>query len=375
MKLILVDHKDSSDINHFSGTSFFMKKAIEEEFEEVVGFSIIESIEDVKTVINSGVSAGLKPFGKKLTDFIRDNQIKSDFVLCQGGNTAVPYYKHATPIAYWHDSSWQTFLQGYKGQKSFEEFRFDYPNLYAWDKKAFDRADLLLFSSDYVAEACVKYYGIPAPKIRVIPFGANLQYWPDNDLMKRILQNRLKSSSLNFTFIGKDWKRKGLDNAFLLVKKLNWAGIASHLSIVGCEPEIKGIDNSPFVSHYGFLNKAISKDVKLIEDIMQNTHFLLHPAVSEPFGIVLCEANAYGIPVIGTRTEGLKTIVAEGQNGFLFNRSEFVKKAFDTILQLNINFNKNYTFLFESARAAFNQRLNWSSNVKELKNTLKEFIG
>lgn len=374
MKLLLVDHKNSNDINQFSGTSFFMTKAIREEFEEVLDYSVYESIDDVRKVISSGISSGLRPFGNKLTNFIKDNNIKADFVLCQGGNTSVPYYNRSIPIAYWHDSTWQTFLQGYRSRKAFEQFKNDYGNLYNWDKKAFERSDLLIFSSDYVAEACIKYYKVHPQKVKVISFGANLDDIPSQQLLEKSLQNRLENDGLNFTFIGKDWKRKGLTYAYSLVKKLNENQIKAHLNIVGCEPDLKDINQFSFVKNYGFLDKANKEHNQVLKDILLNTHFLLHPTISEPFGIVLCEANAYGIPVLGTSTEGLKSIIRNGENGFLFKRTKFLKDAIEQLILLNVDFDKSYKSLFKQSLAAYEQRLNWQTNVRILKKTLQEFL-
>jgi glycosyltransferase involved in cell wall biosynthesis len=374
MKLLLVNHKNPADINQFSGTSFFMSKAIREEFKDVSEFTVYETTDDIRKVINTGVYAGLRPFGNKLTSFIKGNHIKADFVLCQGGNTAVPYYNHSIPIAYWHDSTWQSYLQGYRSRKAFEQFKKDYRNLFTWDRKAFERADLLIFSSDYVAEACVKYYKVSQDKIKVIPFGANLRESMKPQALNLFLQQRLMEDRLNFTFIGKDWKRKGLPQAYSLVKKLNENHIKAHLNIVGCEPELKRLHQSAFVTNHGFLDKANQSHNEVFSSILQKTHFLLHPTISEPFGIVLCEANAYGIPVLGTNTEGLKSIVVCGENGYLFKRTEFLQGAFDRVLDLNKDFAHNYRSLFESSLTAYRQRLNWQTNVRILKATLQEFV-
>jgi len=373
MKLLLVDHKNSNDINQFSGTSFFMRKAIRNVFEDVQEFSILESIDDVRKVIQSGIGAGLKPFGDKLTKFLNESEVKADFVLCQGGNTAVPYYRHATPLAYWHDSTWHSFLQGYRSRKAFDQFKKDYRNLFLWDQKAFDKADLLIFSSDYVAEACKKYYNVSHAKVKVISFGANLNGSPEPKVLDEFLTERIGDTTLNFTFIGKDWKRKGLSKAILLVRKLNENGIGAHLNVIGCEPNLKYLDSCTFITIYGFLDKSKSSDAQVFENLLQRTHFLLHPTLAEPFGIVLCEANAYGIPVLGTNTEGLKSIIEEGKNGYLFKRTAFVKNAYELLMNFNDNFDVNYKSIFTSSIMAYQSRLNWETNVLKLKTTLQQF--
>jgi len=48
----------------------------------------------------------------------------------------------------------------------------------------------------------------------------------------------------------------------------------------------------------------------------------VHPALEEPWGLVVNEAMASGLPVICSRTTGAAELVEEGMNGFLFDPCE-----------------------------------------------------
>lgn len=375
MKIVLVNHQDPSDINSFSGISYFMSRAIKSTFEEVLEYNNFEKDTVVYNVLEGHLGKTLKPIGKKLSDFLKVSDIKADFVLCQGGNSCIPFYNHHTPIAFWNDTTWSSFLKRYENQKKFDEFKRDYRYLYLWDKKAFERADVLIFSSDYVAEACLKNYKPPHNKVKVVPFGANLFSSSALVALKASLQKKLDNEMLNLTFIGKDWKRKGLITAYHLTKKLNLAGIKAKLNVIGCYPDVEYICKSPFVNITGFIDKFDKKEHAVFESILNDTHFLVHPASSEPFGIVLCEANAYGIPVLGTSVEGLKTIIRQGKNGFLFDKSKFIDETVLLIKGVVNEWDRDYPLLFYSSLAEYNQRLNWEVNAGKVKSILNNEAG
>ena len=372
MRIVLVHQSNPKDINMFSGTSHFMTNAIKEEFEEVVEYDLFEDTETYRQAHFRGVEKVLKPFGDKLNHFLRTDNIEADFILCQGGSSCIPYYQYKIPMVLWHDSSWHTFFRGYSDSVEFAMFKFSRKNLYLWDQAVLEKANMLFYSSDYVAEAAIKNYSIAADKVKVIPFGANIYQAPTDDLLEKALEERRSNRTLNLTFVGKDWKRKGLTIAFELTKALNANGVNTILNIVGSDPDISEIKTSPFVVLWGFLDKAKKKEFDKLEAIYKRTHFLIHPAAAEPFGISLCEANAYGIPVIGSAVEGLKTIVSSGKNGYLFNTACLVSEASSIIGEIVKDIGKHYPPLFRSSLNEYRTRLNWKTNVRELKRSLSD---
>lgn len=369
MKIVLVNHQNPYDVNVFSGLPYFMSRAIKVEFEEVVEYNDFEPTPTMVTdVLKGDLQNSLIPQGKKLSEYLKRNCIEADFVLCQGGNSCVPFYEHTIPLVYWHDSTWCTYLHGNVNDTAFSAFKHQYKFLYLWDKMALDRAKLVVLSSDYVAESCVRNYGIPRHKIEVIPFGANIPSSFSNDQLNESLKEKLNSSVLNLTFIGKDWQRKGLPKAYELTEKLNLLNIPTQLNVIGAYPP--GIKNLPYLNLLGFLDKSDENQFNAYQSILTKTHFLIHPAIAEPFGIALCEANSFGVPIIGTNVGGLKTIVHQGKNGFLFENENFVSDAIDKITVLRLNFRENYVRLFNATLNEFNQRLNWETNTKRLKKIL-----
>lgn len=59
--------------------------------------------------------------------------------------------------------------------------------------------------------------------------------------------------------------------------------------------------------------------MKLLYDILYRSHFLILPTEFEAFGIVFCEASAYGMPSIAANVGGVSQPIREGKNGFLLS--------------------------------------------------------
>jgi len=60
----------------------------------------------------------------------------------------------------------------------------------------------------------------------------------------------------------------------------------------------------------------------------------VHSATYEPFGLVLLEAMAAGLPVVALDGRGNRELIVDGQNGYLLNQGDeenFMKRISDII--------------------------------------------
>ncbi|HRQ86246.1 MAG TPA: glycosyltransferase, partial [Flavobacteriales bacterium] len=67
--------------------------------------------------------------------------------------------------------------------------------------------------------------------------------------------------------------------------------------------------NDPDLVREGFLNKNLPADMARLEHHLRTADFLILPTRFEAYGIVFCEAAAYGLPALASRTGGVPTIV------------------------------------------------------------------
>jgi glycosyltransferase involved in cell wall biosynthesis len=70
-----------------------------------------------------------------------------------------------------------------------------------------------------------------------------------------------------------------------------------------------------------------------VSQVLRETDYLLHPTPKEPFGVVLVEAMALGIPVLASNEGGPAEIVQQGENGLLFKPGD-VSEIAETLFQV-----------------------------------------
>jgi len=93
-------------------------------------------------------------------------------------------------------------------------------------------------------------------------------------------------------FIGKEWKRKGLEHAIVVMKKL--VDIRPNVTFL-----VAGFDGAE-AQH---LFQGVTFSYQLLGQVISDTFYaqldvLLHPALKEPYGMVITEALSAGVAVV-----------------------------------------------------------------------------
>jgi UDP-glucose:(heptosyl)LPS alpha-1,3-glucosyltransferase len=105
-------------------------------------------------------------------------------------------------------------------------------------------------------------------------------------------------------FIGREWKRKGLDIAVQTVEQARRENPALKFLVAGPKSDDVAhlFSNWPEES-YELLGWAKT------EDVLAEIDILIHPARKEPFGMVIAEANAAGVPVLISTNSGISPLI------------------------------------------------------------------
>lgn len=364
-------------ISAFSGTPCYMFQALHEASEcltyiETPGYEL-ENLYDWHKGMNY-----LQRAGNYLSCQLE--KLDVDVVVCQG-SSMIPFLKTNKPVVLWHDAIWSGLMQ-----VDFAEFRNKYPFLHEWDRMVLERCDLLFFAADWVREQAINHYDLPYNKVHTLPFGANVLPQPVETVKARIRDRRQDQCEL--TFLGVDWIGKQLHLAYEVVRRLNDSGLSARLNVIGCHvppvtmkqrmkhfagyqrfSDLDGFrllyHKDPNVNEIGFLRKDEPEQYQRLCGVLESTHFLLHPASFECFGIAVVEATALGVPVIGTNVYGLKTTIRNGVNGYLFEADEYAERATACIRQHMARYDR-YQSLALNSFVEQQERLSWNRSVQRL---------
>jgi glycosyltransferase involved in cell wall biosynthesis len=160
-----------------------------------------------------------------------------------------------------------------------------------------------------------------------------------------------------------------LPTALKLTEALVEQGFDADLTILGNEFDI---ENTPYATCEGFLDKSKETDLERLRQILSRTHFLIHPAAFECFGVALVEANMFGVPVVASNVTGIPTIVKDNINGTLFPLRGFVERATAFIRAVFDDYGTRYKPLAISSFLEYERRLNWSRSGLIFKHDLEE---
>jgi len=105
-------------------------------------------------------------------------------------------------------------------------------------------------------------------------------------------QRLLESDAGVIGFVGKEWKRKGLKKAIDIISKLATKRSKLHFMVAG--PVQKDIQQLFHSANFSF---TLLGEVNT-QYFYPQLDVLLHPASSEPYGMVITEALSAGVPVV-----------------------------------------------------------------------------
>ncbi|OIO75060.1 MAG: hypothetical protein AUJ57_00875 [Zetaproteobacteria bacterium CG1_02_53_45] len=120
-------------------------------------------------------------------------------------------------------------------------------------------------------------------------------------------EREIPASGGIIAFIGKEWKRKGLDRAAAIVEQLREQRPECELWVLGPEPEKVAHLFKQWQGGYRLLGLSDTRAV------LPQVDLLLHPARREPFGMVITEALATQVPVVVSNQCGAAKEIGELQ--------------------------------------------------------------
>ncbi|HEY8996360.1 MAG TPA: glycosyltransferase family 4 protein [Edaphobacter sp.] len=290
---------------------------------------------------------------------------KHDVLFAPLASNEVAYLKTSVPIVYLSDATFKALENYYFSIDSVSDlYRKQGTHL---ETRAIEKSAALVYCSNWAAESAKKDYGAAPGKVHTIPLGANIDAPP----ARESLHKGSTDGKCRLLFVGRDWQRKGGQIALDAFLALRFMGVDAQLTIVGCQPP--QLIHDPNLVIIPFLNKKVDADRKRLEDLYYTADFFLLPTRAECFGMVFCEANAYGLPIVSTATGGVSTIVEEGVNGFLLPL-EARGEEYAQVIERAWKDQPFYQSLRTSTRDRYDRVLNWKSWAESVRDVMESVV-
>jgi glycosyltransferase involved in cell wall biosynthesis len=376
VKIAFVTSYDATGAGNWSGVAYFMAKALEGAGLEVHLVGPLEAPPAARRELRRATAklsrrtylperdpALLRAYAAQ-TRMLLD-QIDYDVVVSPG-TLPIAWLEEDRPIVTWTDATFDQMIDYYPGFTNLTRASRRDGSLA--EATALERVSLALYPSAWAAQSAVTDYNLDPAKVEVIPFGANLDHEPEPATVKAAIEART-GHTCELLFIGVEWERKGGDVALDLVRSLNRDGVPANLTIVGCEPAIAA-DLRSHVRVRGFLDKSLGPARAEIERLLATAHFLVLPARAECYGIVLCEANAYGVPCLTSNVGGIPEIIRPGINGQLFPLDAEGDTYADFVTQA-LSMPNAYQQLAFSSYSEYRTRLNWAATATRARSAMQ----
>ncbi len=188
-----------------------------------------------------------------------------------------------------------------------------------FEKKAVTSAQTLGISanSQRTQADLVKFYGGDPAKMQVIYNGVDsARFTPANARYRSAVRQRycIPEEALVVLFVG-EYRRKGLATVIRAIGRLQDSCV--HLLAIG-----KG-DREHYeglAAQAGIADRAtFAGPTRDVEQVFGAADLFAFPTYYEPFGMVITEAMASGLPVITSRSAGASEMITEGVNGLLLD--------------------------------------------------------
>jgi len=377
LKIAYITPYDPENRRAWSGLVYYMAQALQKHCGDVSYLGPVYLVEELAgKILNRSMQFLAKKRFPHYISFLLARRYASifakrlakqefDVIIAPSGVTSIAFLNTEIPIVLVEDATFALLYNYYPNYTALpERSRVEAETV---TQLAIEQAHLVIFSSYWAAQSAIEDYRAEREKVHVIPFGANFEDLPGRE----VTLAKKKGECCKLLFVGVKWEGKGGDIAFETLEKLEEMGVAAELIVCGCTPPGRLIHKNMKV--IPFLDKNQAAQRRQLKQLYMMCNFLLLPTRYDCTPIVFSEASAFGLPIITARTGGVSEIVRDGENGFVLPYEAKGAEYAEVIARVYRE-EQEYEALVRSSRATFEERLNWDTWGRAMKELLTKQI-
>ncbi|WP_299937966.1 glycosyltransferase [uncultured Pelagimonas sp.] len=218
------------------------------------------------------------------------------------------------------------------------------------DATTLRQLDMVLWPTDVLQEGAVKQYQLNRASSHLVPLGGHCDCLGQG--RARLISH---VAPIHLLFVGEDWLSEGGAIAFETLQVLRRLGIDARLTVIGCLPPDKHVND--WVTVHPFLNLSVPDEQAAYCAALERAHFLIRP-VSDSFGFSVCDASACGLPTLCCQAG--QTPVQENINGHILPIRSGAEQ-YSNWVRSYLDSPGAYVALSRRCQDESKERLTWSS--------------
>lgn len=245
------------------------------------------------------------------------------------------------------------------------------------------KADAVIALNETMKRALIEKAGVDQDKIFIVPNGVDTEFFKPGLRCDEVNTKYVLEGKSVVLFVGRVTHGKGVHTLLEAIRILR--------DKYGLK-DVKTLIVGPLSGSYGddrpsdyvrrLLEYAIKANIEVVftgyldkeelRYLYSCSHVLVLPSYFEAFPMVLIEAMASGLPVIGSKAGGIVDVVEDGVNGFLFEKGSAVDLAEKLYLLLSDEgLRKKFSI---NARFAAETKYSWDKVALEMIKVYKAVI-
>ncbi len=380
MKILFINDKRHDDVKNWSGTTAHMAEMLEKLGHQVFyidnltgSFFLRCFYRGVMSLLTGKqVKANREPAVLKSMARRRDRvKRKYDYDLIFTPNSmCLCYLKDRKPSVLYTDATYGGMEGFYPNFTAVSARTSRYGNYH--EKMALQTCSRIIYASRWAKQTAADCYGIPEEKMRVVPFGANLDGYLTEAEVEDAARNRWEQPEKEILFVGVDWERKGGPKALKALCLLRKKGWPVKLRIVGCSPSLTA-EEKEAAEITGYSDKREKAGRERLRELYRKSFLFFMPSLYECAGIVYAEAAGWGLPSVAADAGGVSDIVLEGKSGRLLS-ADADAEAYAALLEQLLTDRDGYLELCRTAGICGRELFTWEHVGEQVDRILKEAL-